>query len=206
MADDTRDPDNDQARPRPQGPANTMPGGMAHTAGGKTKEELTYFQAVRNLGPEYYLNFYKRPCVRDSQLNGIAAGFLGGGIAGILRSMLIPEFPVQGETENIGEVQKQPEANESTEPVILCTNYGVGAWCVVSCLSYQYCQYWRSKEKDGIKQMKEIMETKRANIEAKREARRRAKEEHDKLEEERRKEEERRRSWGYWINKNVRFW
>ncbi|KAF2122519.1 hypothetical protein BDV96DRAFT_481771 [Lophiotrema nucula] len=177
MADDTRDPDNDQPRAQPKGPANTMPGGMAHTAGGKTNEELTYFQVVRNLGPDYYLNFYKRPCVRDSQLNGIAAGFVGGGIAGILR-----------------------------RPVYICTNWGVGTWCAVSCLSYQYCQYWRSKEKDGINQMKEIMEKKRANIEAKREARRKAKDEHDRLEEERRREEQRRRSWGYWINKNVRFW
>lgn len=65
-----------------------MPGGTAHTAGGeKTDAEgPTYFDVVRSLGPEYYLNFHKRPCVRDSQLQGISAGFAGGSLAAILGS------------------------------------------------------------------------------------------------------------------------
>jgi cytochrome c oxidase assembly protein subunit 20 len=42
---------------------------------------------VRSLGPEYYLNFHKRPCVRDSQLQGLAAGFAGGSLGAILGSM-----------------------------------------------------------------------------------------------------------------------
>lgn len=79
-------------------------------------------------------------------------------------------------------------------------------WLGVSCASYQYCQYFRSKEKDGIKQAKELMEVKRANVEAKREARRRAREEQERQEEERRQEEQRRKSWGYWVSKNVKFW
>ena len=78
-------------------------------------------------------------------------------------------------------------------------------WIGASCISYTYCQYLRRKEKAGVRQMRELMVERQKKIEAKKEARRKAKEEHDRLEEERRKEEER-KSWGYWFNKNVRFW
>jgi cytochrome c oxidase assembly protein subunit 20 len=57
-----------------------------------------------------------------------------------------------------------------------------------------------------MKQAQELMEKKRASIEAKREARRRAREEHDRQEAARKQEEERKRSWGYWYEKNVKFW
>jgi cytochrome c oxidase assembly protein subunit 20 len=76
----------------------------------------------------------------------------------------------------------------------------------VSVVSYQVCQYYRSKEKAGMKQAQDLMEKKRATIEAKKEARRRAREEYDRQEELRRKEEERKASWGYWYEKNVKFW
>jgi hypothetical protein len=52
MADDTRQPD-EQPAPRPRAPANIMPGGTAHTAGGeKTDSSPSYVDAVRSLGPE----------------------------------------------------------------------------------------------------------------------------------------------------------
>lgn len=88
MADDTRQ-SNEQVAPRPRGPANVMPGGTAHTAGGEKTDSTgpSYVDAVRSLGPEYYLNFHKRPCVRDSQLQGLAAGFAGGSLAAVLGSM-----------------------------------------------------------------------------------------------------------------------
>lgn len=92
MADDTRQSQDAPAQTsRPRGPANIMPGGTAHTAGGEKADASgpTYIDAVRSLGPEYYLNFYKRPCVRDSQLQGISAGFAGGSLAAILGSMFI---------------------------------------------------------------------------------------------------------------------
>ena len=73
-------------------------------------------------------------------------------------------------------------------------------------MHYQVCQYYRRKEKDGMKQAQELMEKKRATIEAKKEARRRAKEEMEKAEEARKLEEQRKKSWGYWVDKNVRFW
>jgi cytochrome c oxidase assembly protein subunit 20 len=50
------------------------------------------------------------------------------------------------------------------------------------------------------------MEKKRATIEAKKEARRRAREQQEQLEQAQRLEEDRRKSWGYWYEKNVKFW
>ncbi|KAI4627300.1 uncharacterized protein J4E87_003863 [Alternaria ethzedia] len=179
MADDTRNTvDLNALPPKPRAPANTMPGGTAHTAGGEKTSDggPTYIDAVRSLGPEYYLNFHKRPCVRDSQLQGLAAGFAGGSLAAIIG-----------------------------KPVITSSNWAVATWCGVSVVSYQVCQYYRSKEKAGIKQAQELMEKKRASIEAKKEARRRAREEQDRLEMERKAEEERRKSWSYWYQKNVKF-
>ncbi|OSS52430.1 hypothetical protein B5807_03068 [Epicoccum nigrum] len=165
--------------PKPRTPANSMPGGTAHTAGGEKVDSdgPSYIDAVRSLGPEYYMNFHKRPCVRDSQLQGLAAGFAGGSLAAIIG-----------------------------KPVLIASNWAVATWCGVSVVSYQVCQYYRSKEKAGIKQAQELMEKKRANIEAKKEARRRQKEEFERLEELKRLEEERRKSWSYWYQKNLRFW
>lgn len=180
MADDTRQSDDQSPPPRPKGPANIMPGGMTHTAGGKAAEaanDLSYFDVVKQLGPDYYLNFHKRPCVRDSQLTGIGAGFVGGSVAAIIG-----------------------------KPVRISTNIAVLAWMGVGCASYQYCQYQRSKEKAGMQMARDLMEKKRASIEAKREARRRAKEEQDRLEESQRLEGKQRRSWSHWVEKNVRFW
>lgn len=57
-----------------------------------------------------------------------------------------------------------------------------------------------------MRQARELMEKKRATIEAKKEARRKFREEQIRLEELQRKEEERKRSWGYWYEKNIRFW
>lgn len=90
--------------------------------------------------------------------------------------------------------------------MITSSNYAVAAWCVTGCVHYQVCQYYRRKEKDGMKQAQELMEKKRATIEAKKEARRRAREEQEKLADAKRLEEQRQKSWGHWINKNVRFW
>lgn len=92
------------------------------------------------------------------------------------------------------------------EPVRISSNWAVATWCGVSVVSYQVCQYYRSKEKAGIRQAQELMEKKRATIEARKEARRRAREEHERQEQARRVEEERKKSWAYWYEKNVKFW
>ncbi|KAF2634225.1 hypothetical protein P280DRAFT_414257 [Massarina eburnea CBS 473.64] len=163
----------------PRAPANTMPGGTAHTAGGQRPdaEGLRYIDVVRNLPADYYLNFHKRPCVRDSQMTAIPGGFFVGCISAILR-----------------------------KPIWLASNYAVATWCVLGCAHYQVCQYYRSREKDGMRQAQELMVKKRANIEAKKEARRKAKEEQARLQEMQRLEEERKKSWSYWANKNLKFW
>ena len=57
-----------------------------------------------------------------------------------------------------------------------------------------------------MRQARELMEKKRATIEAKKEARRKMKVEQAQLQEERMKEEARKKTWSYWIDKNVRFW
>lgn len=67
-----------------------MPGGMAHTAGGERIENgPSYVDVVRNLPAEYYLNFHKRPCVRDSQLTGLSSGFVGYMLGAVMRSMYL---------------------------------------------------------------------------------------------------------------------
>lgn len=90
--------------------------------------------------------------------------------------------------------------------MLIASNWAVATWCGVSVVSYQVCQYYRSKEKAGMKQAADLMEKKRATIEAKKEARRRAKEERDRLEEAQRQDEARKKSWGYWYEKNIKFW
>lgn len=57
-----------------------------------------------------------------------------------------------------------------------------------------------------MKQAQDLMEKKRANIEAKKEARRRQREEFDRQEALRKAEEERKKTWAYWYQKNVKFW
>lgn len=65
-----------------------MPGGTAHTAGGERMDAPgpRYVDVVRNLPADYYLHFYTRPCVRDSQLTAIPSGAAAFGLALILRS------------------------------------------------------------------------------------------------------------------------
>ena len=64
-------------------------------------------------------------------------------------------------------------------PVMSICNYAVGAFCIAAPVAYQYCQFKRQAEKDGMNRVMEIMNNK--DIEKKaREARR------DKAREERR--------------------
>ncbi|KAF2000327.1 hypothetical protein P154DRAFT_200507 [Amniculicola lignicola CBS 123094] len=174
MADDTRETSSHPTPPPlPRGPANVMPGGTAHTAGGTPAEAEvpTYLDAVRSLGKDYYLGYYKRPCVRDGQLAGIGAGFVMAGVGAIVR-----------------------------QPVRMCCNLAFWSWITVSCASYQYCQTVRRKEKDGMRQARELMEKKRATIAARNEARRKQREEYEKQLEAQRLEEEKARksSWKFW--------
>jgi cytochrome c oxidase assembly protein subunit 20 len=80
-------------------------------------------------------------------------------------------------------------------------NVAVFTWAIVGCGSYQYCQYRRHKEKEGMQMARDLMEQKRATIEAKKEARRKAREQQE-AEEARRLEEERKKSWTH----KLKFW
>ena len=100
MADDTRDP---APAPAPRAPANIMPGGTAHTAGGqKADDSVSYVDVVRHLPSDYYLRFYERPCVRDSQLTAISSGFVGYMVGAILRSTLGPPGMIATEVTEAG--------------------------------------------------------------------------------------------------------
>ncbi|KAF2197550.1 hypothetical protein GQ43DRAFT_444142 [Delitschia confertaspora ATCC 74209] len=186
MADDTRqstqsitlDAPNAPVTGPPKTPANVMPGGTAHTAGGESANvDVTYWSALKTVRPSDYLTFHKRPCVRDGQMTGIGTGFAFGGVAAILR-----------------------------KPVWTCCSWAVWSYVSTSIIAYQWCQHQRAKEKAGMRQAMEIMDKKRKDIEAKKEARRKAYEEAQARAEEQRKEEERKRTWSYWVDKNVKFW
>jgi hypothetical protein len=56
-------------------------------------------------------------------------------------------------------------ADRLVEPVRISSNWAVATWCGVSVVSYQVCQYYRSKEKAGIKQAQDLMEKKRGSAE-----------------------------------------
>lgn len=152
-----------------------MPGGMANTAGG-TPADFTLADAVKTIKLEEYKDFTKKPCVRDGLLTGIGSGFALGGLTAILR-----------------------------RPVWSVCNYSVGGFVAMSLGGYQYCQYYRTLERTGMKRITEVMEQKKAEIAARREAKR-LKEEADRLAEEKRREEERRKTWKYWAEKNLKIW
>ncbi|KAI9666716.1 MAG: hypothetical protein M1821_004652 [Bathelium mastoideum] len=157
---------------RPPPSANLMPGGTEHTAGGQTKP-VTAADAVKSIKLEDFKELHKKPCVRDAFLNGIPSGVAAGVVWTVLRA-----------------------------PVTKAANWAVGTFCAVSFVSYEYCQYNRSVEKDGMKRAMQVMEQKRSDrdekLKAAREERRRAKEEAD------RKEDEQKKSWR--IPSWAKFW
>jgi cytochrome c oxidase assembly protein subunit 20 len=80
-------------------------------------------------------------------------------------------------------------------------NIAVYSFCLSSAGSYSYCQYRRSIERDGLRQVQAVASKKKAEHEAKR-----RKEQAAKLAEQRRLEEERKKTWSYWAEKNLKFW
>jgi len=109
------------------------------------------------------------PCVRDSLLTGIGAGFGIGGLRALLDA-------------------KIPKAS----------NWAAFSFVFFSFTSYEYCLYKRSLEKAHVKRAVEIIDRKKAEKEAQAQAarveRRRLKEEEDK----RIEEEKKKRWWKVW--------
>ncbi|KAI9829580.1 MAG: hypothetical protein M1819_006085 [Sarea resinae] len=148
--------------------ANVLPGGMSNTAGGRP-QSAGFTDALKTVKVDDFKNVHKQPCVRDSLLTGITAGFGVGGIRAVLGTPL-------------------PKAS----------NWAVGSFCIASFATYEYCQIKRRLEMEGMKRAVEIIDRKKAEKEkAAREAmeaKRAAFEERKRLEE----EEKQRKSWKFW--------
>ena len=65
---------------KPPENANMLPGGTDHTAGGKTPEYSISNAFEGKLKWSDFMDLPKRPCVRDSFMTGIGAGFALGGV------------------------------------------------------------------------------------------------------------------------------
>ncbi|KAH8819434.1 hypothetical protein F5884DRAFT_760516 [Xylogone sp. PMI_703] len=147
--------------------ANQLPlSASQNTAGSKSKElEPTFTNALKTVRLGDFKQVHMYPCVRDSLLTGIGAGFGVGGIRALLGA-----------------------------PIPKATNWAASSFVLLSFASYEYCLYKRTLEKAQVKRAVEIIDRKKAEREAQmqaaREERRRKKEE-----EERRIEEARNKSW-----------
>ncbi|KAG9659146.1 hypothetical protein KCU95_g16103, partial [Aureobasidium melanogenum] len=127
-----------------------------HTAGGSA-EDVTLTDAAKTIKLEDFAAFPKKPCVRDSLLTGITAGFVVGSSRAIWRA-----------------------------PIQSAANWAVGTFVIGSAGMYQYCQYKRLAEKEGMTRAMEIIDRKQverkqkeARLERARELRRQKKEEED---------------------------
>ncbi|KAI4751014.1 hypothetical protein E4T52_16438 [Aureobasidium sp. EXF-3400] len=127
-----------------------------HTAGGSAAD-VTITDAVQSIKIEDFAALPKKPCVRDSLLTGITAGFVVGSSRAIWRA-----------------------------PVQSAANWAVGTFVIGSAGMYQYCQYKRMAEKEGMTRAMEIIDRKQverkqkeARLERARELRRQKKEQED---------------------------
>lgn len=146
---------------------NTMPGGTFHTAGGKVEGETSLFrEATKDIKARDVLQIHQLPCVREALLQGMTAGLLVGAGRWILGRALMS-----------------------------CANWAVGTFVPVSVGGYQYCQYQRQRERNGmraaVKIMDEKTEEKRKRMEERKEAAAKKREEEKRL-----KEEEEKRNRG----------
>ncbi|KAI4719213.1 hypothetical protein E4T48_04498 [Aureobasidium sp. EXF-10727] len=127
-----------------------------HTAGGSAAD-VTITDAAKTIKMEDFAALPKKPCVRDSLLTGITAGFVVGSSRAIWRA-----------------------------PIQSAANWAVGTFVIGSAGMYQYCQYKRLAEKEGMTRAMEIIDRKQverkqkeARLERARELRRQKKEEED---------------------------
>ena len=63
--------------------ANTLPGGTSNTAGGRPKE-AGLIDAAKAVRLKKLKEIHEKPCVRDSLLTGIGAGFGVGGLRAVV--------------------------------------------------------------------------------------------------------------------------
>ena len=168
--------------------ANLMPGGTENTAGGK-QEDITLEKVVKSIKLEDFRKVHKQPCVRDALLLGIGGGFGLGGIRAILGGTY--RLSIEGSNQKL---------TVSIAPIPTASNWAVGSFIGVSLVAYEFCQYRRNLELQGMRQAMEIIDQKKAEKAEKlrlaREARRKTKEEDDRREEEAKKQNS--SGWKFW--------
>jgi len=76
---------------KPPENANLMPGGTEHTAGGKARD-VGVMDAAKSIKLEDWNDLPKKPCVRDSFMTGIGAGFSMGAIRAIWRGTILCSY------------------------------------------------------------------------------------------------------------------
>ena len=70
-------------QPRPPSNANALPGAGLNTAGGSV-QHAGLWDAVKSIRLSDFKEVHKKPCVRDSFLLGMGAGFGVGGFRAIM--------------------------------------------------------------------------------------------------------------------------
>lgn len=129
MADDTRQ--SPSPKDRPSGPANLIPGGTVHTAGGSsaTDSQPDLVSAAKTISWSDWSALPTKPCVKDSLLTGMGTGFALGGLRAVARG-----------------------------GVLRSCNWAVGGFCVAATGAYAWCQRQRRTEINGMRQAMEIID------------------------------------------------
>nr|POE48650.1 cytochrome c oxidase protein 20, mitochondrial [Quercus suber] len=156
---------------KPPENANMLAGGTQHTAGGQIPEVSITNAFDGGLKWSDFTDLPKKPCVRDSLLMGIGAGFAMGGLRVIFRGK--PNF-----RDRFAQKFRESRSSE-VAPIATASNWAAGTFCLSSAGMYQYCHFRRSAEKEGVMRAVEILNRKELEKKA-REARK------ERLREERR--------------------
>lgn len=144
----------------PPANANTMAGGTQHTAGGAVPEVSISAAFNGALKTSDFTDLPKKPCVRDSLLMGMGAGFALGGLRLVFRA-----------------------------PISKACNLAVGSFCVGAGVNYQVCMYRRQREKEGMQRAVEILNRKEMEKKAREGQRERAREERRRVKEQEQEEQ-----------------
>jgi cytochrome c oxidase assembly protein subunit 20 len=164
-----------------------------HTAGGGSADDVTLSDAAKTIKLEEFASLPRKPCVKDSLLTGMTAGFVVGSSRAIWRGivLLYPFFSLSiSFPSSLSTFQRIP-ANTLCSPPHLAPiqsacNWAVGTFSIAAISMYQYCQYKRRAEKEGMTRAMEIIDRKQierkqkeARMERARELRRQKKEAED---------------------------
>ncbi|KAF2862171.1 hypothetical protein K470DRAFT_194295, partial [Piedraia hortae CBS 480.64] len=122
--------------------ANLIPGGTQHTAGGSASPpEVNWTNAFPGgIKWKDFADLPRRPCMRESWLQGIGWGFALGGLRAIWRGS-----------------------------VWTSCCWASGGFIGISSLSYVYCKYRRNREKEGMMRAVEVLNRNEQGVNRKRE-------------------------------------